>query len=110
MAKFVGKTVKFVEGTASKLQVPEGATDAQIFDSTLRGFGMRRFAPSKQFPKGKVSYFVKFTIAGKQRRVTLGEVIDGNLKSMRLQAFGDPFQGKVGARHGGRGRSKSCHR
>jgi hypothetical protein len=47
---------------------------------------MRRFAPSKQFPKGKVSYFVKFTIAGKQRRVTLGEVIDGNLKSMRLQA------------------------
>jgi len=89
MAKFTGKTVKFVEGTASKLQVPEGAQDVQLFDSVLRGFGMRRFAPSKQFPKGKCSYFCKFTVKGQQgqqRRVTLGEVIDGNLKAMRQQA------------------------
>jgi hypothetical protein len=96
MAKFVGTTVKFVEGTASKLQMPEGAKDVQIFDSVQPGFGMRRFAPSKVFPKGKVSYFVKYAVDRRQRRVTLGEVIDGNLKAMRLEASAIRSKARLG--------------
>src|SRR5262245_37937495 len=113
MTKFVGKTVKFVEGkkpTVNTLQVSEGAADAQLFDSELRGFGMRRFAPNKRFPKGKVSYFVKFAIKGtqQQRRVTLGEVVDGNLKAMRLRAEEIISKGKLGTDVGAEAEAKAA--
>jgi integrase len=71
---------KFVEGYADKLVVPEGATDVQVFDSELPGFGIRKFA------KGHASYFVKFNVGPQQRRKTLGKVTKGNLKAMRLEA------------------------
>ena len=60
--------------------MPEGADDVQIFDSELRGFGIRKFKPSHTFPEGKVSFFTKFTVSGKQRRVTLGQATSDNLR------------------------------
>ena len=72
--------VKLVEGFADKLIVPAGARDIQVFDDDLPGFGVRKFE------SGKASYFVKFNVGSQQRRKTLGTVVRGNLKAMRLEA------------------------
>jgi integrase len=71
---------KLVEGFADKLIVPPGARDTQVFDDELPGFGIRKF------DSGKASYFVKFNVGRQQRRKTLGAVVRGNLKDMRLEA------------------------
>jgi integrase len=71
---------KFIEGFADKMIVPAGARDAQAFDDELPGFGIRKF------DSGKASYFVKFNVGAQQRRKTLGKVVRGNLKAMRLEA------------------------
>ena len=71
---------KFVEGCAARLIVPEGQRDIQVFDDALPGFGIRKFA------SGKASYFVKFNVGTKQRRLTLGKVVQGNLAEMRKRA------------------------
>jgi integrase len=72
--------VKFVEGFVDRLQVPDGTRDVQVFDDELSGFGIRKFE------SGKASYFVKFNVGAQQRRKTLGKVVRGNLKAMRLEA------------------------
>jgi integrase len=71
---------KLTEGFADKLKVPPGARDTQVFDDELPGFGIRKF------DSGKASYFVKFNVGRQQRRKTLGAVVRGNLKDMRLEA------------------------
>ena len=71
---------KFAEGFAAKLEVPAGAKDVQVFDDELPGFGIRKFAT------GAASYFVKYNVGSQQRRKTLGRVVKGNLKAMRLEA------------------------
>jgi hypothetical protein len=67
--------VKFVEGLADRLRVPAGARDVQVFDDDLPGFGIRKFES-----------FVKFAVGPQRRRKTLGKVVRGNLKAMRLEA------------------------
>lgn len=71
---------KFSEGLADRLRVAEGERDVQIFDDDLPCFGIRKFS------SGKASYFVKYKIGTKQRRLTLGPVVRGNLAEMRKQA------------------------
>jgi integrase len=71
---------KFTEGLADKLHVPTGARDVKVFDDELPGFGIRKFA------MGHASYFVKYNVGRQQRRKTLGKVVRGNLKAMRLEA------------------------
>ena len=71
---------KLIEGFADKLVVPAGARDLQVFDDELPGFGIRKF------DSGRASYFVKFNVGHQQRRKTLGAVVRGNLKPMRLEA------------------------
>jgi integrase len=71
---------KFVEGLADRLRVPPGKRDVQVFDDDLAGFGIRKF------DSGQASYFVKFNVGPQQRRKTLGKVLRGNLKAMRLEA------------------------
>lgn len=77
---------KLVEGFADRLIVPQGERDIQVFDDELPSFGIRKFAPSRKSPGGKASYFVKYSIGAQQRRMTLGKVVRGNLKAMRLEA------------------------
>src|SRR5262245_58320296 len=71
---------KFVECYAARLRVPDGQRDVQDFDDALPGFGIRKF------PSGTASYFVKFNVGTKQRRLTLGKVVQGNLAEMRRRA------------------------
>ena len=81
---------KFTEESADKLRVPPGARDVQVFDDELPGFGIRKFA------KGHASYFVKFNVGLQQRRKTLGKVVRGNLKAMRLEASGILAKARLG--------------
>ena len=52
--------------TIAKLKIPKGKRDAQIFDDALSGFGLRRFE------SGKSTFFVKYSVAKQQRRMSLG--------------------------------------
>jgi integrase len=70
-------TQKLSEGSVSKIKVPTGKRDVQVFDDALPGFGVRKFASGKAF------YFVKFTAAGKQRKKSLGRVVSGTLAETR---------------------------
>lgn len=72
--------VKLVEGLADRLDVPPGRRDVQVFDDDLPGFGIRKF------DSGRASYFVKFSVGAQQRKHTLGAVVRGNLRQMRLEA------------------------
>ena len=75
---------KLVEGYADRLVVPAGARDVLVFDGdhpdAVRGFGLRKFASGKSF------YFVKFSVNGRTKRISLGEVSRGNCKTMRMLA------------------------
>ena len=71
---------KLCEGYAVRMIVPEGNRDVQAFDDALPGFGIRKFA------SGMACYFVKYNVGSKQRRLTLGAVVPGNLAEMRKRA------------------------
>ena len=71
---------RLTEGYSDRLRVPAGARDVQAFDTELPGFGVRKFK------SGRASYFLKFNVGTQQRRLTLGAVVKGNLKAMRLEA------------------------
>jgi hypothetical protein len=76
-----GKPVpKLTEGFVAGIEVPAGRRDVLVFDSEVRGFGARRYAD------GRASYFIKYSINGQQRRLTLGPVRKGNLQKMRRLA------------------------
>src|SRR5262245_37902688 len=72
--------MEFKEGFVDKIVVPAGAKDVLVFDDELPGFGVRKFAT------GGASYFVKYSVGTQQRRKTLGKVVKGNLKPMRVEA------------------------
>lgn len=82
--------VKLVEGLAGKLRVPAGKRDIQVFDDALPGFGIRKFESGKAF------YFVKFTVGGQQRKLSLGAVVPGVLGEKRKAASEILTRARVG--------------
>ena len=60
-----------LEGSATKIRVPAGKRDVQVFDASLPGFGIRKFASGKAF------YVVKYTVGSQQRKLSLGPVVPG---------------------------------
>ena len=82
------------EGFAERLRVPDGAREIQVFDDELPGFGIRKFE------SGKASYFVKYRVGPKQRRLTLGKVTRDNLTDMRPEASKGPGEGAPRNRRG----------
>lgn len=53
---------KLSEAIVAKLSVPKGEPEIQVHDLVLPGFGVRKYASGKAF------YFVKFDVAGQQRK------------------------------------------
>ena len=68
-------------GIIARTPVPKGARDVLVFDETLPGFFLRIFGKS-----GKVTFGVKYRVAGEQRRVSLGPVLPKVLAERRKQA------------------------
>ena len=58
-------TVKRLQG----LKVPQGKRDAILFDTTCPGFGVRKFE------SGRMSFFLKYSVDGRPRKVSLGPAI-----------------------------------
>jgi integrase len=81
---------KLVESTVAQLRIPPGKRDVIVFDDSLPGFGIRKFA------SGKASYFVKYSIGVQQRKITLGKVVPGMLGEMRREASRVLAQAKLG--------------
>ena len=44
-----------------------------LFDSEVKGFGIRIFAPTQRNPEGARSFFLNYRASGIERRVTIGE-------------------------------------
>jgi integrase len=73
--------MKFLEGCASKIQVPAGKNEVVVFDETRPGFGIRKFADRRAV------YFVRFTGAnGARRKLVLSPCTPGILSAMRRRA------------------------
>jgi integrase len=81
---------KLVEGYADKMRVAAGKRDALAFDDELAGFGIRKFASGAAF------YFIKFSVAGRTKRISLGAVLRGNLKAMRMLASDVKARARLG--------------
>jgi integrase len=72
--------MKFTENSVTQIEVPAGARETMVFDDTLPGFGIRKFA------SGRASYFVKYNVGPQQRKISLGTVVPGVLAEMRRKA------------------------
>jgi len=60
---------ELTKAAIEKLTVPEGKFDAYIWDAALPSFGIRKVHT------GALSFVVKFTIGGRQRKQSLGKLI-----------------------------------
>jgi len=71
-------TVKRLQG----LKVPQGKRDAILFDTTCPGFGVRKFE------SGRMSFFLKYSVDGKKRKVSLGPALPDTavIESARTKA------------------------
>jgi integrase len=73
--------MKLEEGLAGKLKVPNGKRDLMVFDTETPGFFLRKFST------GRAVYGVKFSVAGKPRKVHLYDAtIKGVLAKARKEA------------------------
>jgi integrase len=90
MPRFKGETITLTNATIKTLVVPDGKPDKLWFDTEPRGFFVRKFK------SGKATYGVKYRCKGRQRRITLGPVLPGNLDKMRAIASEAIAQARVG--------------
>jgi integrase len=64
--------IKLDERAVRTAKAPaKGATT--IWDSEIRGFGLRVFAPTRRNPEGARSFFINYRSAGVERRLTIGD-------------------------------------
>src|SRR5271166_6044783 len=64
-------STKLTEKVVEKATVPaKGAVT--LWDTEVKGFGLRVFAPTPRHPEGARSYFINYRSAGVQRRHTIG--------------------------------------
>ena len=73
--------MKLEEGLAARIPVPKGKRDVMVYDTETPGFFLRKFAT------GRAMYGVKFSVAGKERKVHLYDAtIKGVLAKARKEA------------------------
>jgi integrase len=60
------------ERTVRTAKAPAKGADT-IWDSEVKGFGLRVFAPTRRNPEGARSFFLNYRSAGVERRLTIGD-------------------------------------
>jgi len=76
---------KLNEGAVEKAAPPaKGAVS--IWDSEIRGFGLRVYSPTRRNPKGAKTFFVNYRSLGVERRLTIGEYPTWSAKAARAEA------------------------
>ena len=58
-----------------------------LWDSKVKGFGVRIFAPTKRNPDGARSFFLNYRVNGVERRYTIGEFPTYTAKDARAEAI-----------------------
>lgn len=81
MKEPVKRKLKFTKASVEKLAIPAGETDFAYYDETMTGFGIR-------FREGGTvgTYFIKYKIGKKYRRVQLGRSDQVTLASAQKEA------------------------
>jgi len=57
-----------------------------IWDSEIKGFGLRVFAPTRRHPEGARSFFVNYRALGVERRLTIGDYPTWSALAARAEA------------------------
>jgi len=57
-----------------------------VWDSEVKGFGVRIFAPTTRNPEGARSFFVNYRVDGAERRFTIGAMPVWSVKAARAEA------------------------
>jgi integrase len=68
-----------------KFAAPDKGT-ITVFDTKVKGFGIRIFAPTARNPKGARSFFFNYRVGGVERRHTIGEFPLFEVKEAREKA------------------------
>src|SRR5215207_8070909 len=76
--KLTKKVVEAVE--------PPATGAVSVWDSEIKGFGVRVFAPTRLSPEGARSFFVNYRVAGRERRYTIGAFPDWSVEAAREEA------------------------
>jgi Arm DNA-binding domain len=76
----MGTTMEFTKASIAGLTLPVGKTDLVQFDDSLPGFGIRLREG------GKRSWVLQYRVAGRQRRVTIGDARKVDLKAAKSEA------------------------
>ena len=65
-----------------------------LYDTDVKGFGCRIYAPTKRNPDGSRSFFLNYHVDGIERRFTIGEVLCEGIElcepCRHLQSLTDP--------------------
>jgi integrase len=64
--------IKIDERAVRTAKAPAKGADT-IWDSEIKGFGCRVFAPTRRNPEGARSFFINYRSAGVERRLTIGD-------------------------------------
>ena len=76
---------KLDERTVKSAQPPaKGATT--LWDSEIKGFGCRIYAPTRRHPRGDRSFFLNYRIDGVERRFTIGSYPAWSSEAARAEA------------------------
>lgn len=78
-------SIKLTEIVVFKLPAPTSGAST-VWDSELKGFGVRVFAPTSKRPHGARSFFVNYRIDGVERRFTIGGFPEWSVKAARGEA------------------------
>jgi integrase len=76
---------KLTERTVKALTAPSKGT-VTAWDSMVRGFGVRVFAPTRLNPEGARSFFLNYRLEGTERRYTIGAYPTWSVDAARDEA------------------------
>jgi integrase len=71
---------------AVKTAAPPANGADTIWDSELKGFGLRVFAPTRRHPEGARSFFINYRSLGVERRLTIGDYPTWSALAARAEA------------------------
>jgi integrase len=71
---------------AVETAAPPAKGAVSIWDSEIRGFGLRVYSPTRRNPKGAKTFFVNYRSLGVERRLTIGEYPTWSAKAARAEA------------------------
>lgn len=69
-----------------KAIAPPAVGAVTVWDSEIKGFGVRVFAPTKRHPQGARSFFINYRVAARERRFTIGNAPQWTVEAAKNEA------------------------